>query len=195
MWSACLRMFSRGPAGDGLKSLGLESIERQVIRIGGLEPYVLVSALTSTASYDTFCSLDTTQLDLATLLLFFSLLGSILCGLYSTIIFSLSILYAKTALGMDRDQPYSYFLEQTATKRKRGFAAFSASLSMFCCNVLILAVQKLPPDILIPSAIVSLAILIFGIMEWRDMIDAAMPIFSNVVPTSNDEDATQRKKK
>ena len=105
---------SLGSAGDGctiiddeleeeLKKLGdLEPLERQLIRLEGLEPYVLVSVLTATASYSTITSeefITDGVIDWTGAGLLASALGSTLCGLYSTIIFSLSILYGKTALG------------------------------------------------------------------------------------------------
>ena len=105
---------SLGSAGDSctiiddeleeeLKKLGdLEPLERQLIRLEGLEPYVLVSVLTATASYSTITSeefITDGVIDWTGAGLLASALGSTLCGLYSTIIFSLSILYGKTALG------------------------------------------------------------------------------------------------
>ena len=88
---------------EELKKLGdLEPLERQLIRLEGLEPYVLVSVLTATASYSTITSEEFIVdgvIDWTGAGLLASALGSTLCGLYSTIIFSLSILYGKTALG------------------------------------------------------------------------------------------------
>lgn len=88
---------------EELKKLGdLEPLERQLIRLEGLEPYVLVSVLTATASYSTITSAEFITdgvIDWTGAGLLASALGSTLCGLYSTIIFSLSILYGKTALG------------------------------------------------------------------------------------------------
>ena len=88
---------------EELKKLGdLEPLERQLIRLEGLEPYVLVSVLTATASYSTITSEEFIVdgvVDWTGAGLLASALGSTLCGLYSTIIFSLSILYGKTALG------------------------------------------------------------------------------------------------
>jgi hypothetical protein len=88
---------------EDLRKLGdLEPLERQLIRLEGLEPYVLVSVLTATASYSTITSENFVVdgvIDWTGAGLLASALGSTLCGLYSTIIFSLSILYGKTALG------------------------------------------------------------------------------------------------
>ena len=92
-----------GELEEELKKLGdLEPLERQLIRLEGLEPYVLVSVLTATASYSTITSAEFITdgvIDWTGAGLLASALGSTLCGLYSTIIFSLSILYGKTALG------------------------------------------------------------------------------------------------
>lgn len=105
---------------EELKKLGdLEPLERQLIRLEGLEPYVLVSVLTATASYSTITSEDFIVdgvIDWTGAGLLASALGSTLCGLYSTIIFSLSILYGKTALGEFDTDCWTYLIFHTVTK-------------------------------------------------------------------------------
>jgi len=177
---------------EELKKLGdLEPLERQLIRLEGLEPYVLVSVLTATASYSTITSeefITDGVVDWTGAGLLASALGSTLCGLYSTIIFSLSILYGKTALGMDREATYFYFLDKTAVKRFRGFQAFSLSLLLFCTSILLLTIDKLPEEVRIPACIMASGFVIFGFREWSDITVAAQPIFTNVIPADDDEE-------
>jgi hypothetical protein len=176
---------------DELKKLGdLEPLERQLIRLEGLEPYVLVSVLTATASYSTINSEEFISpegvVDWTAAGLLLSSLGSTLCGLYSTITFSLSILYGKTALGMDREDKYLYFLDQTAGKRLRGFQAFKVSLLLFGVSILLLSVDKLPEQLRPIGGLFSAACIIFGYTEWNELTEAAQPIFTNVIPKNED---------
>jgi len=176
---------------DDLKKLGdLEPLERQLIRLEGLEPYVLVSVLTATASYSTITSQEFIRdgvADWTAAGLLASSLGSTLCGLYSTTIFSLSILYGKTALGLDREDAYFYFLDQTAAKRFRGFQTFSLSLLLFCISIILLVTDKFPEQYRLFFWLIASGFVGFGFREWADITDAAQPIFTNVIPVSDDE--------
>ena len=40
--------------------------------------------------------------------------------------------YGKTALGMDRDHMYVYFMKKTGPQRMRAFTGFTTSLLLFC---------------------------------------------------------------
>jgi len=181
---------------EDLKSIGsLEPLERQLTRLDGFEPYILVSVLTATASHQALIEQailanDSNILQIESFSIFLTSLGSTLCGMYSALVFALSILYGKTALGMDRTDAYYYFLDQTATKRQRAFQFFSASLAFFCANILILAVYKLPPEMFNFGVTIAVGISLFGCKEWRDLADAAVPIFTNVIPSDNKKDTT-----
>jgi len=176
----------------GLKKLGdLEPLERQLIRLDGFEPYILVSILTASASYQTYTNLEMASspgaaLDAPEALLFLSCFGSILCGLYSTLVFSLTVLYGKTALGMDREATYVYFLEQTTAKRERGYQAFILSLASFGINILVLGVNTLPDKFTPLGSVVAFGIFIFSVTEWMEITNAATPIFTNLIPQSTD---------
>jgi len=175
------------------KTLGsLEPLERQLIRLEGFDPYVLISVLASTATYATMtsdkCDLVVDgKVDYTAIGLYVCCLGSTLCGLYSTIVFSLSILYGKTALGMDREESYFYFLEKTGDKRLRGFQSFTASLLFFACSILLLACDKLPVKYLPFGLMASASLVAFGFKEWGDFTKAALPIFTNVIPQTNEK--------
>jgi len=62
---------------------------------------------------------------------------SALCGLYATIIFSLTILYGKSALGAERDREYDRFLRRTVRARVHGTRCFSGSLALFAVEALL----------------------------------------------------------
>jgi len=179
--------------GAGLKKLGdLEPLERRLIRLDGFDPYILVGVLTASASYQTLSDLEIASgpgaaPDAKECLLFLGCFGSIICGLYSTIVFSLTVLYGKTALGMDREAAYCYFLEQTAGQRERGYQAFTLSLASFGANILILAVDTLPDKFAPLASVVAFGIFIFGVKEWMEITDAANPIFTNILPQSADK--------
>lgn len=169
----------------------LEPLERQLIRLEGFDPYVLISVLASTATYATMTSDQCNivvdgAIDYTAMGLYICCLGSTLCGLYSTIVFSLSILYGKTALGMDREESYFYFLDQTGDKRFRGFQTFTASLLFFACSILLLACDKLPMKYLPYGLLASAGLVAFGFKEWSDFTKAALPIFTNVIPQTNE---------
>ena len=87
---------------------------RQSTRIQAWDEYVLVSILCTSISYG---ALQTFQLnpDHVGIFLYESVLKTtiqvvagmaVLSGLYSTMVFSLSILYGRTALGLERDEQY-----------------------------------------------------------------------------------------
>jgi len=67
---------------------------------------------------------------------------SALCGLYATIIFSLTILYGKSALGAERDREYDRFLRRTVRARVHGTRCFSGSLSLFAVETVLVLVER-----------------------------------------------------
>lgn len=56
---------------------------------------------------------------------------SILCGAYTTVVFSLLGLYSKSALGMGKDAAFLEFFEATTHIRQRAFNSFLISLLSF----------------------------------------------------------------
>jgi len=130
----------------------LEDIERVAFRLGGLEVYVIVGVLISTASYGSIISDGLEKLDNGTASAMSNvtlLVGasSTLLSLYATVIFCSSVLYGKTAVGMNRDDMYAYFMVATANQRYRAFQALSASLFLFSIEVLLVLGTRLPKNI------------------------------------------------
>ena len=164
----------------------LAPLERHMLRMEGLDPYVLVSVLTSTASYNTICGIDlfpNGYFDITSTILLASSTASAVCGIYSTTVFSMSVLYGKTALGLDKEDLYYKFMESTRENRIRGYKAFSASLLLFLVNIFLIAIDKLPEPAQGPAAIVALATTFFGINEFISITSSALPMFQDLIPT------------
>ena len=125
----------------------LPNLERSAIRLDGIEIYSVIGALQAGTSVglmqevglntlvDPF-SYQGQDIDLVWTILstVFLISGTVatLGGIYSTVIFALCSLYGKTALGMDRDRMYVYFMKNTGELRKRAFTGFTTSLLLFC---------------------------------------------------------------
>merc|ERR1712107_567309 len=87
---------------------------------------------------------------------------SIFSGLYATIVFSMCILYGKTALGLDREDSYYYFMENTAIHRSRGFQAYQLSLLLFVIHIILIIVKDLPCPCKIVGAVLGATVFGFG---------------------------------
>ena len=122
-------------------------LTRARIRLEGLSAYGVTCALLMNAALRVFGSTPKTIQELpekegperrrvraeniATVVFSASTCLSILCGLYTTIVFSMLALYSKTALGMGIDANYLKFFEMTASIRKSGFDMYVLSLLSF----------------------------------------------------------------
>ena len=158
---------------------------RQSTRIQAWDEYVLVSILCTSISYG---ALQTFQLnpDHVGIFLYESVLKTtiqvvagmaVLSGLYSTMVFSLSILYGRTALGMERDEQYDSFLENTQDIRDAAFKAFSISLALFATLVVLVLAEDLPLIMHLPIGGVMLGALYVGARDWKIMVDYASDIY------------------
>ena len=112
----------------------LVSLERKEIRLDGFEPYTLVSLLTASAFFEVISDVHVDwdvifatshPRDLlgdewlnAGILLAGG--GATITGVYATAIFSLTILYGKTALGLCRDDEHDKFFESHPAPEKSG---------------------------------------------------------------------------
>lgn len=67
---------------------------------------------------------------------------SAILGLYSTIIFSLTILYGKAALGGERDLEYEKFLRRTVRPRVHGARCFTLSLGLFMVEAFLVLIER-----------------------------------------------------
>ena len=64
-------------------------------------------------------------------------------GLYSTIIFSLTLLYSKSALGAERDRAYNIFLRRSIRCRVRAARCFSWSMALFVAEAVLVLMERL----------------------------------------------------
>lgn len=121
---------------------------RQLARLNSMDSYVLVSTLTASMSFGCLVSFRPATADRA--VLYRALCWCIqavsglsaLCGLYATIIYSLTILYGKSALGAERDREYDQFLRRTVRARVRGSRCFSLSLALFAVEAVLVLVER-----------------------------------------------------
>ena len=134
----------------------LEPLERQELRLGGFEPYILVSVLTAQAPFEEISDVEISwdKLFKTSSLLDFSgeswysigiLLSAAGATITGTVVFSLTILYGKTALGMDRDDDYYSFMDGTGLQRFHAFQAFTYSLFLFSISVLLEVTMRSMP--------------------------------------------------
>jgi hypothetical protein len=158
---------------------------RQSTRIQAWDEYVLVSILCTSISYG---ALQTFQLnpDHEGIFLYESVLKTmiqvvagmaVLNGLYSTMVFSLSILYGRTALGLERDEQYDVFLDKTQDIRDAAFKAFSISLALFAILVVLVLSEDLPLLMHLPIGGVMLGALYVGFRDWKILVDYATDIY------------------
>lgn len=124
---------------------------RQMARLESMESYVLVSTLTSSMSFGCLLAFDPLSNSALSAQIFYRSLCmaiqvvagfSTLCGLYATIMFSLTILYGKSALGTERDREYDKFLRRTVRARVSGSRMFSFSLALFALEALLVLVER-----------------------------------------------------
>jgi len=130
-------------------------LERVAIRLDGVEVYAVVSALTLATAVASFEMIDTSTWDIhwaqrnvyKLLIIVFNLLcGSIGigAGLHSVIVFSLSLMYGRTAIGLSHDDAYDEFFSRTALQRVRGFKSFLISMYSFMVQMMILIESRCP---------------------------------------------------
>ena len=103
-------------------------------------------------------------------------------GTYSTILFALSSLYGKTALGMQRDHIFAWFMQRTAQHRMRAFGSFTTSLMLFSLQIVLLGGFKSPEGCGMAMAAGLGLVVWHGRKDCNDLIAAATPIFTNRIP-------------
>lgn len=184
----------------------LEPLERQELRLGGFEPYILVSVLTAQASFEEISDVEiswdkvfktSSLLDFSgeswySIGILLSAAGATITGIYATVVFSLTILYGKTALGMDRDDDYYSFMDGTGLQRFRAFQAFTYSLFLFSISVLLEVTMRCPEIARLPVASASAAFLYFGKTEYDTIMKAAAPMFApKQAPAPKEEESLE----
>jgi hypothetical protein len=115
------------------------SLDRTKIRLEGLSSYGVVTAVLMGATLRLFGSTNTDLskeknqklLNVAKIIFSVSAIVSVVSGAYTTVVFSLLGLYAKTALGMGLDARFMEFFAATEPYRKCAFWTFLLSLFTF----------------------------------------------------------------
>lgn len=170
---------------------------RQVARLESMDSYVLVSTLTTSMSFGALIGFGPSMVASKTLLLrssakFFynglclaiqAVSGlSALFGVHAMLVFSLTILYAKSALGLERDRDYDKFIRKTVRARVRGFRCFSLSLSFFASEVFLVLLERtfaVCRACTVPFGIAGVGILYFLYRDWQLLYETAEIIYQD----------------
>jgi len=161
---------------------------RQEARVSAWSEYVLVSVLCTSVSFNALQSfqLQPGHQGIALFENFFvpfikATAGfSSLNGIYATMVFALSILYCKTALGLEEDQEYDNFLQNTLVQRKQAFQSFSAGLGLFTILVIFIMAESLPTENLpLIGILLGTSVVYVLYKDWSVLYNAASPIFNN----------------
>jgi hypothetical protein len=154
-------------------------LEREKTRLESFEAYVLVSILAASSSFSVINSFSRDDHSEILYTLTLVVAGfSALCSLHSTIVFSLSVLYGKTCLGLQKDVAFHDFLDETQIQRMRGFLSFSAGLLSFALEVGLVLVAKMPEhsqNIVLVGTIIPLG---FILSDWSSIVGSAGIIFA-----------------
>lgn len=159
-------------------------LDRENTRLASFEAYVLVSILAASASFSLVANFSPPS-DGSTIqqLLYPGTLlvagASALCGLHATIVFSLSILYGKTSLGLKKDSHYEDFLSKTAELRRRGFRTFSASLLLFASEIGLVLLDRVPENLRPMAAVLAAGMMTYILSDWKFVLDSANVIFAS----------------
>ncbi|GFH45686.1 hypothetical protein CTEN210_02160 [Chaetoceros tenuissimus] len=187
---------------DNVQAKNLMRKDRQrQMKLDGLEPYVLVSAITSSASFEvitqgnyfsdnTILSPDGSINLLKALVLITSTFSSTL-GVYALGVFSFSILYSKAALAREYDdiddlEIYDDFITKTAKFRYKGFLCFYRSLQLFILNLFLFAFGYLPEEAHSLAIVASILVAYFVSKDLEEIVDAGKIIFSQPVSPEKD---------
>lgn len=164
------------------------NIERDSIRMDGLEVYAVVSALTSATLYQCFESFDgkdwgimweeSRYLHLAADVLYlFSSATGILAGLHATLIFSLMTMYGRTAIGMGREDAFTILFEKTGLVRLHGFLTFIWSLYAFLIQVGIMITMKTPMSLRLLFFLGIAGFMVHVFRDTQTIMESASAIF------------------
>lgn len=111
------------------------TLERVKMRLDGLGTYAVVSALVVnmgirlvSSTTDEVMTKVWWPLSCAYCA---ALVACVLSGVYATVVFTLTKMYSKTAIGLYRDAAFTEFFRATAQYRVSGFLAFCTSLGSF----------------------------------------------------------------
>lgn len=174
--------------------LSERDFRRQIARLESMDSYVLVSTLTSSMSFGALLGFNPSSASKAFChiqgptfkFIYHSLCHAIqvvsglsaIFGLYATIIFSLTILYGKSALGAERDIQYDDFLKSTARARVNGFRCFSFSLGFFSLLTILVLVERVSLRLRSIPALCCASYILFKLYsDWRQLFKSAGSIY------------------
>ena len=152
-------------------------------RLDSFDSYIVVSVLTATASFAALLDdnpegdKSLTQHPMARNIAIFICAICSLSGIYSTVVFSFSSIYGRTALGMGNTDACDAFLKATASMRKKAFYSYLMSLVLFIVLLVIAAVDKIDPQLEIPMVLMLAVLAAFVYRDWGQIIQAAGIIF------------------
>eukprot|EP00928_Gymnodinium_smaydae_P036889 TRINITY_DN25709_c0_g1_i1.p1 TRINITY_DN25709_c0_g1~~TRINITY_DN25709_c0_g1_i1.p1 ORF type:complete len:320 (+),score=59.15 TRINITY_DN25709_c0_g1_i1:49-960(+) len=110
-------------------------LERAVVRLDGLGTYSVISALNMGAALALMAFVrlryDSWLNSVLSIMCLSGIACSMFSGSYTTVIFALVHLYSKTAIGLNVDEGYHAFLEETARHRTYAFVSFIVCLNSF----------------------------------------------------------------
>ena len=160
-------------------------LDRTLIRLEGLGSYASISTLILNAALSLLSSTPKTldgrkQEDAAKILFLSLILATVICGSYTTVVFSLLTLYSKTSLGMGMDEEFVEFFAATDQIRQTGYASFVATILSF--NVAFVLSLYLSYEGPVRFWITSIATVIIAIsvQNWYLIVQYASIIFHHV---------------
>jgi len=157
-------------------------LDREITRLESFEAYVLVSVLTASASFavlhDMELNSDTVLNGCYSMFLVCVYGISAIAGLHATVVFSLCLLYGKTALGMNKDSAYQSFIANVASQRMRAFQTLKASLSLFGLQIVLAMIHKAPEQWRPVMGVLTLGLLYANYLDAASILEAAGVIFA-----------------
>ena len=108
--------------------------------------------------------------------------ASTLLGLYAAVIFSLTVLYGKAALGAERDREYDKFLRRTLRARVHGSRCFSGSLAAFAAEALLVLVERAwwySGRLAVAVGAGAIVLLYYLYRDWTQMLQATEIIYKD----------------
>ena len=168
-----------------------DGLDRKMVRLDGLEVYAVVSAVTAgtlVAVFDSYHPGDIVDLVsegryldvfMSGVFLFTGAIG-IVCGLHCIFVFSLITMYARTALGMDRDDALEEFFGTTGLQRYHGFQTFVGSLYALMCELIVVITAKISSNSVVHLVALAVAtrLMYYVWVDTQTIMEKAGVIFA-----------------
>ena len=160
-------------------------IEREGKLLEALDSYNVVSILTTTAAVAGMEGLTVPEYLPQQLLHYGAVIAATcaaFCGMYSTVIFSLSSAYGKAAIGRSKDDLFMKFMDDSSSLRAKGFDAFMCALGLFLSEEVVICSEQLSREYVPPFLVGSLIFGSFIYRDWKQLMKTASPIFADQSP-------------